>query len=69
MFKRWSPGRPAGLTGARVLRVLPCVLIALLLAASVGFAQPPQTVRVRGTITVFRGRNYLQLDWAAVKRE
>ena len=32
-------------------------------------AHGERPVRVRGTITVFRGRNYLQLDWAAVKRE
>jgi hypothetical protein len=38
------------MTGARALRLLPGVLIVLALAASAGFAQPPQTVRVRGTI-------------------
>jgi len=32
-------------------------------------AHGERPVRVRGTVTRFRGRNYLQLDWAAVKRE
>jgi len=32
-------------------------------------AHGERPVRVRGTITVFRRRNYLELDWAAVKRE
>lgn len=32
-------------------------------------AHGERPVRVRGTITVFRGKNYLLLDWAAVKGE
>ena len=32
-------------------------------------AHGERPVRVRGTITVFQGKNYLLLDWAAVKRE
>lgn len=32
-------------------------------------AHGERPVRVRGTITLCRGKNYLLLDWAAVKRE
>ena len=32
-------------------------------------AHGERPVRVRGTITLFQGKNYLLLDWAAVKRE
>ena len=32
-------------------------------------AHGERPVRVRGTITLFQGKNYLMLDWAAVKRE
>jgi len=32
-------------------------------------AHGERPVRVRGTVTLCRGKNYLLLDWAAVKRE
>lgn len=32
-------------------------------------AHGERPVRVRGTITLFQGKNYLLLDWAAVKQE
>ena len=32
-------------------------------------AHGERPVRVRGTITLCQGKNYLLLDWAAVKRE
>jgi len=32
-------------------------------------AHGERPIRVRGTITLCRGKNYLLLDWAAIKRE
>jgi hypothetical protein len=32
-------------------------------------AHGERPVKVRGTVTVFQAKNYLLLDWAAVKRE
>jgi hypothetical protein len=55
MVKRWWAGKPPGMTGARVLRVLSAMLMTLVLAAPAGFAQTPQTVRVRGTIEATDG--------------
>jgi hypothetical protein len=55
MVMRWWAGKPLGMTGARASRVLPAMLMTLVLAAPAGFAQTPQTVRVRGTIEATDG--------------